>query len=339
MQPETFTLHETAVATGKRRRQFLRDEESRAICEVFTPDRLNQPRPGSTGERGFSLARETTRTRHDGVREMKWQNEESRVAGRISRRRFGAAAFVSSLVLPRWAVAGADEPAVEEHPLVPALRHARLCLEKAEALGGYECVFSKKEVVGNETISQTLKMKVREKPFSVYMYFQEPNEGREVIYVEGKNDNKLLVHETGLASLVGTLQFEPTSSRVMAENRYPITKAGMANMVRTVIDQWELESKYAETDVKYFDDATIGDVTCRVIESSHPQPRKQFPFHITRLWIEEKTQLAVRVQQLGFPKKKDAKPPVIEDYTFTQIKPEVRLTDRDFDPDNPSYNY
>jgi hypothetical protein len=184
-----------------------------------------------------------------------------------------------------------------------------------------------------------MRMKVREEPFSVYMYFLEPHEGREAIFVDGRNSNKLLVHETGLASLIGTLELEPTSSQVMAENRYPVTKAGMANMVRTVIEQWEEESKYGETDVKYFEDARIGDVACRVIESSHPTPRKQFKFHMTRLWIEVESGLAVRIQQFGFPKTKDAKPPVLEDYTFSKIKPEVRLTDRDFDPENPSYNY
>ena len=77
----------------------------------------------------------------------------------------------------------------------------------------------------------------------------------------------------------------------------------------------------------------------RVIESSHPQPRKQFKFHITRVWIDVKSGLPVRVQQFGFPPKSGEKPPVIEDYTFSDIKAEVRLTDRDFDTKNPSYNY
>jgi len=226
-----------------------------------------------------------------------------------------------------------------EHPLMPALRHAQVCLDKINAIPSYECLFSKKEVVGNELISQTMKMKVRHDPFSIYMYFIEPAKGREVIFVSGRNDNKLQVHETGLASLIGTLSLAPEDSRVMAENRYPITRAGLANMVQTVITQWQAESQFGETDVKYFEDAKVGDYKCRVIESSHPQPRKQFPYHMTRLWIEEKSGLAVRVQQFGFPKKKDAKPPVVEDYAFTAIKPEVRLTDRDFDTNNPGYNY
>ncbi|MFN5287850.1 MAG: DUF1571 domain-containing protein, partial [Planctomyces sp.] len=229
-----------------------------------------------------------------------------------------------------------------EHPLKPALRVARDAHRRVLQMSGYECIFAKKEVVDDDLISQKMKLKIRHEPFSVYMLFQDPREGREVIFVSGQNDNKLLVHETGLASLIGTLSLSPEDSRVKAENRYPITKAGMANMVQAVIEQWEVESKYGECDVKYFSDAKIEKYekyNCRVIESSHPEPRRQFPFQITRLWIDEKTQLPVRVQQFGFPKKKDAKPPVIEDYLFTDVQPDLRLTDSDFDKDNPAYNF
>lgn len=263
-----------------------------------------------------------------------------RSSGRLSRRGFSTMLALAGLSAS--GLCAGDETAssnATEHPLTPALRHARTCFEKAEEMKGYECTFAKKEAVGTEMIVQTMKMKVRHEPFSVYMYFMEPTKGREVIFVEGRNDNKLQVHETGLASLIGTLSLSPDDSRVMAENRYPITKAGISKLAESVIEQWEEESKFGETEVKYFEDAKVGEYTCRVIESSHPQPRKQFRFHVTRLWIDEKSGLAVRVQQFGFPKKKDAKPPVVEDYTFSGIKPEVRLSDRDFDINNPSYNY
>lgn len=226
-----------------------------------------------------------------------------------------------------------------EHPLMPALAHARICLENVQKLSGYESKFTKTEVVGKQTISQTIRMKVRHEPFSVYMQFVEPHAGREVIFVEGRNNNNLLVHEAGFASLIGTLELAPTGSQAMSENRYPITKAGIQKMMEAVIEQWEAETKYGETEVKYFEDARIGDMKCRVIESSHPQPRRQFKFHVTRVWIDEKSGLPVRVQQFGFPVKSGVKPPVVEDYTFTDIKAEVRLTDRDFDTKNPSYNY
>ena len=212
-------------------------------------------------------------------------------------------------------------------------------METVKKLSGYESKFTKTEVVGKQTVSQTIKIKVRHEPFSVYMYFAEPHAGREVIFVEGRNNNNLLVHEAGFASLIGTLELAPTGSQAMSENRYPITKAGIQKMMEAVIEQWEAETTYGETEVKYFEDAKIGSMKCRVIESSHPQPRKQFKFHITRVWIDVKSGLPVRVQQFGFPPKSGEKPPVIEDYTFSDIKAEVRLTDRDFDTKNPSYNY
>lgn len=266
--------------------------------------------------------------------------EQNSINQRISRRGFSAIGSMASALFVTNEYVSADERTLNaEHPLMPALRHAKSCISKAQAMSGYECTFSKKEVVGSEMVSQTMKMKVRHQPFSVYMYFLEPSKGREVIFVDGKNDNKLQVHETGLAALIGTLSLAPEDSRVMAENRYPITRAGLKNMLESVVLQWEEETKYAETEVKYFEDAKVGDYKCRVIESSHPQPRKQFKFHMTRLWIDEKSGLAVRVQQFGFPKKKDAKPPMLEDYAFTSIKPELRLSDRDFDVNNPSYNY
>lgn len=226
-----------------------------------------------------------------------------------------------------------------EHPLVPALRYADECLAKATALTAYEARFQKRELVGDVMINQRVRMKIRHDPFSVYLYFEDPHEGREVIYVEGRNNNNLLAHETGLAGLIGTLELSPTGSQAMSENRYPITKAGMANMVQAIIDQWKEESQFGECEVKYYKDAPVGDYKCKVIESIHPRPRRQFRFHMTRLWIDDETGLPVRVQQFGFPTAKDAKPPVVEDYVFSAVRTETRLTDRDFDANNPNYNF
>lgn len=269
-------------------------------------------------------------------------NSLEKDGSRLGRRKF------SSLMMAMGALSGgvlssgdsyAFTPLDKEHPLTPALGAARQCLRLAKAMSGYECLFSKKEVVEDDMVAQTMKLKIRHNPFSVYMLFQEPRAGREVIFVDGQNENKLLVHETGLAALIGTLKLSPDDPKVLAENRYPITRAGVANMVAAVIAIWENEIKYGEVDVKYFEDAKVGDYTCRVIESVHPQPRRQFQFQMTRLWIDQKSGLAVRVQQFGFPKKKDGKPPVIEDYTFTAIQPDIRLSDRDFDKNNPNYNF
>ncbi|MEZ6059823.1 MAG: DUF1571 domain-containing protein [Planctomycetaceae bacterium] len=234
----------------------------------------------------------------------------------------------------------ADEAAdAKEHPLTPAIRYATECMAKVDSLPGYEATFFKREVVGSTLVSQKLRIKIRHEPFSVYLYFETPNEGREVIYVDGSNSGNLLVHEAGLAGLIGTLELAPGSPTAMNENRYPVTMAGISKAVQAVIDQWEEETKYAECEVKYFKDAKLGTMKCRVVESSHPEPRKQFKFHKTRLWVDEATGYPVRIQQFAFPKKAGAEPPVVEDYTFTDIKTDVKLTDVDFDTKNPKYNF
>jgi len=231
----------------------------------------------------------------------------------------------------------ADKPS--EHPLAPAIRYAKSCLEKVEAMPGYTATFYKKEVVGSTTVSHQMQIKIRHKPFSVYLHFDKPHTGREVLYVEGQNDGKLVAHAAGLLSIAGSMELAPTDPMAMSDNRYPITMAGIANMVRQTIKTWEEEAKYQGTEVKYFKDAKLGDMTCRVIESTHPKPFRQFKNHKVRLWVDSATGIPVRIQTFGFPRKAGAPAPIVEDYTFMNVKTDVRLSDADFDRNNRKYSF
>ncbi len=230
----------------------------------------------------------------------------------------------------------------QEHPLKKAIAIARESIRKMEALGDYQADLIKKEVVGKKALTQQMKIKIRHKPFSVYMYYQTPTElkGREVLFVEGKNNGNLLAHGTStLEKLVGTVKLRPNSNTAMQDNRHPITKIGLLRTTEELIKQWQTESQYGETEVKYYPDAKIDNIACKVVESSHPRPRKQFKFQKTRLWIDAKTGLPIRVEQFGFPRDPKAKAPLVEQYTYRNLKPNLGLTDRDFDKTNPRYNF
>jgi outer membrane lipoprotein-sorting protein len=244
-----------------------------------------------------------------------------------------------TMILLLAGIVQADESSKKAHPLQPAIQYAESCLKKVEAIPSYEAVFFKQEIVGTSLVKQKIKIKIRHRPFSVYLHFENPHEGREVLYVEGQNNGNLLAHEAGLLSVVGTMELVPTDSTAMSENRYPITMAGIGNLVDAVIKQWREEVKFGESDVKYYKDAQLGKMTCRVIECSHPTPRRQFRFQKTRLWVDDATGLPVRVQQYGFPKVAGGKPPLVEDYTFSDIRTNVRLTDADFDRGNTKYAF
>lgn len=231
------------------------------------------------------------------------------------------------------------KPARQQHPLVPALAIARTALEKVEQSKDFEAILDKHEVVKNRVSKHKMHIKLRHKPFSVYLRFFEPHAGREVIFVDGKNQGKLLAHEAGIKALAGTVALSPNSPEAMSESRYPITRIGIANMVKGVIAQWETEKQYGECQVKYYPNAKLGSLNCQVIESTHPKPRRQFRFHMTRLYIDKKSGFPVRVEQHGFPKQPGAKPPVLEEYTYQNLKVNVGLKDVDFDPRNPKYRF
>ena len=250
---------------------------------------------------------------------------------------FGGTALAQS---PAGEADAGSRSAPAEHPLKAAIKLAEQSQAAAAELKSYRSLFTKREMVRGQIFASQMQMKFRTEPFSVYLRFVNPEHaGREVLFVEGQNNDQMLAHDTGLKALVGTVSLDPMSDMALAEARHPVTRIGIESMVRGVAAQWEKESAYGEIDVKYFPEAKLGERPVLVIESSHPTRRNQFRFAITRLWIDKETRLPVRVQQYDFPATPGGQPVLVEDYAYTNIEPNVELTDADFDARNPSYQF
>lgn len=207
----------------------------------------------------------------------------------------------------------------------------------------YTATFAKIEVVGKKVIRQTMDIKCRHEPFSVYLHNREgKEEGREVLYVTGANDGHLLVHERGLlASLAGTQSLKLDDSLVMDENRYPITEIGIAKIVDKSIAIWEAEKKADPNNVqvRFFPNAKVGPIACEEIEVARKQQRPEFKFSLTRVFFARDTKLPIRAEQYGWPAKTGEKPPLVEEYDYSNLNVNVGLTDADFDPKNPMYGF
>lgn len=228
-----------------------------------------------------------------------------------------------------------------EHPLKPAIKLAEQASAAAKELGAYTAIFSKREVVRGQMHASQMQMKFRPEPFSVYLRFVNPEHaGREVLFVEGRNNGQMLAHEAaGIKSIVGTVSVDPNGPLALAEARHSVTRIGIENLAAGVAAQWERESAFGECEVKYYNEAKLGDRPVLVIESSHPTRRNQFKFALTRLWLDKETRLPVRCQQYEFPTVPGGEPVLVEDYTYTDIKPDAKLTEADFDPRNPAYQF
>jgi len=250
-----------------------------------------------------------------------------------------------SAVLP----ATADEPipgpntqqaAAHEHPLVPAMRMAKVGLEQIDQnIQDYSCTLVKREQIdGQLGEHEYIFVKVRHEPFSVYMYFLAPRgiKGRECIYVAGRNNGKLVAHEGGArGKLLPTVNLEPTSMLAMRNQRYPITEVGVRNLAARLVEVGEADSKFGECEVKFFKDAKINGRSCTSLQVVHPVRRENFRFHIAQIFIDDELQVPVRHVAYDWPAQPGEAPEIIEEYTYLNLKLNNGFTARDFDSENP----
>lgn len=225
-----------------------------------------------------------------------------------------------------------------KHPLAPAVTAAISSRDSLAKIKEYSATFAKREQIKGQVTKSVMDIKVRREPFSVYLKYQEPHVGREVLYVSGLNKGNFLVHEEGIKAIAGTLSLSPTGPDAMKENRYPVTDIGMHKMLDMLITQWELEAKYGEITVKQTDEK-VGEVDCKVFEATHTQQRAHFKFHKSKLFIAKETNLPVRLEQYAFPQKSGDTAPVVEEYTYSNVQTNGGLSDSDFDRKNKSYRF
>ena len=232
---------------------------------------------------------------------------------------------------------------VQEHPLMPAIRLAYDVQKHIDAdVKDYTCTTVNRERIGNELSEfDYVQAKFRQQPFSVYMALLKPEskKGQEAIYVAGRNDGCLLGHGCGLEKLAGTVKLQPTGDLAMKDTHYPITETGMRNLVKRFIEVGENDARFAECEVKFFKNAKVNGVSTTCIEVVHPRPRHEFLFHIARLYIDDEQRIPVRYVAYDWPKQPGGQPDLIEEYSYLNVKLNVGLTDADFDPKNPAYQY
>jgi hypothetical protein len=224
-----------------------------------------------------------------------------------------------------------------EHPLSPCLRIAKQAQARFEnEIKDYSCTFSKQEVIdGRMGEPQRMYLRVAHEPFSVYMKFVKPFAGREVLYVAGQNNNKLVALSDGWKRNFGKVYLDPEGSTAMDGQRHPITKAGLKNLTAELIKIMEADMKYAECEVKCYPEVKIDNRPTTMIQATHPVPRDVFKFHIARIYIDNEYKVPTAFEAYTWPQKEGGKPLLMEKYIFTDLKLNNGYTEADFSVENP----
>jgi hypothetical protein len=273
------------------------------------------------------------------------------LAGRSAGRRHAEAAPAAPVSLPSGARAAPEARAPVAWPggrlegrdakrlLLDTLVRVARRLNKTE---GYTATFHKQERIKGELGPvQTLAMKVRHRPFAVYMRFLGPHQGKEVVYAEGRHDNKVIAHGGGFTRLlVPRLAVAPDHPLVLADSRHPVTEAGLANLTARLIHFRRLDMDDPEA-VTVLDRVTDdrGRVHFRSVHS-HPVFQEERPFARVEVLYDPENGFPVDICSYDWPAPGHTGAlRLAEHYAYDDIRLDADLTALDFDPANPNYAF
>ncbi len=237
------------------------------------------------------------------------------------------------------------------HPIDPAIKMAAKSLEHIRAnISDYTAILVKRNRVDGQLGEMTYaKVKIRNRridssgasiPLSVYLDFLKPAsaKGREVIWVEGRNDGKILAHESGLKNLI-TVKLDPTGYLAMRGQRYPIWEIGIENLTAKLLETANRDRQHGECEIKFFKNAKVGEELCDMLEVVHPVKRDHFDFYRARVYFSQKHGVPIRYASWSWPRQANGEPVLEEEYTYLNLQTNVGLTDKDFDTSNPDYRF
>ncbi|HEV3262669.1 MAG TPA: DUF1571 domain-containing protein [Gemmataceae bacterium] len=238
---------------------------------------------------------------------------------------------------------GAVGPAAHGQPAAPAaptgMERALALLTEARLrfrdIRDYECALVKRERVnGNLSPEHVLMMRVRNRPYSVYLRWLAPEtlRGQEVCYVAGRNAGMMRVHPVGLQGIFGFVSIDPQDPRAFEANRHPITEAGLGSLLENTARYWEVERRLNKTQVRIADYQFDGR-PCTWIETTHPD-RGSGSYYAYRcvLCLDKATLLPVRVEAYDWPRPDGPRGgDLIECYSYLKLRPNVGLGDDAFD--------
>jgi Protein of unknown function (DUF1571) len=217
-------------------------------------------------------------------------------------------------------------------------------------LSGYTATMAKQERVGSDLLEEiTYSIKVRQQPFSVYIKWQTgPEIGKEVLYVDGTNENQLLVHLGGIKGrILPALKIDPFGSLALAHSRYPITRLGISALADTLIERRELEMRENITvHVEQRPDAGVEGRRCAVYIFQDADPTQSPVYRKSVQYIDQEWNVPLRVANYTWPepgKHLEAaaldEATLIEYYMYSEVVIDAHLTDVDFDRANEEYHF
>ena len=212
-------------------------------------------------------------------------------------------------------------------------------LEKMEAsyasVRDYAALFHRRERINGEWRPEEISLLKFQKPFKVYVrWLSGPPEGRAALYVEGANNNKVMVHEPhGLARFFGVL-LDPGGWRILNDSRYPFTEIGIGRLIERVGGDGRKAWSRGELRLVDHGKVKFNGRYVRQIEGILPQDRGAgYGSYRMVLSIDEENGLPIQASIYDWDNL------ITGEYTYNDLRVNPGLSEMDFDPSNPAYHF
>lgn len=191
----------------------------------------------------------------------------------------------------------------------------------------YSGTFIKQERIKGELGPvQVIAFKFRQEPFSLFMEWKENPLGADrLLYVEGKNDDKMLIHPTGLLKWLKCLKLSPNSKQARKSTLRPCEKFGFRRNMLEALKVYRLAKQNDELTIKSSGPETIDGREYLILERTLPEKKG---YSTARLVVHLDLEYVLPVQITCY----DRQGNLISRYAFADLKFNTNLTDRDFQP-------
>jgi hypothetical protein len=195
------------------------------------------------------------------------------------------------------------------------------CLERyqEEKISGYTSQLHKQErIQGRLQPSEEIEVYFREHPYSVLMHWLKGQKlADSALYVEGKNDGKLLVHPSGLAGrLVQVVSRDPEGEDARRSGRYSLKEFGLRKATERSYHDWKEAQDQGTLHADYLGVRQVyeaGDRPCYTLHRTSTKPDDQGVTDVT-LYIDKDNWLQIGSVLKG----PDGK--IIGEYMFRDVR-------------------
>jgi outer membrane lipoprotein-sorting protein len=201
-------------------------------------------------------------------------------------------------------------------------------------IDNYAAIFHKQERVNGKLLEEeTIFLKFK-KPFKVYLkWIKDPYRGREALYAEGWNENRMMIYESRVMGGV-TVNFDPKGFIAMKGNRHPITESGLGHLAKLIGENLRKGVETGELKIIKHGVETVYGCKTQKVELIFPKDKGRGYYCWTAIInIDVEKNLPVKVQIY------DWNNTLIESYGYEDLKLNAGLTKADFDPKNPEYKF